>query len=225
MEENHKQVPESRVNTSLPYEGQGGGSAVSAISLIKAELRSAMNGITSRAIRESGMTYKLSFGVELPRLRQIAAEFTPDRRLAQDLWQENIRECKMLAIMLYPIEEFDADRASLWIEGLTPEQSELAQLMSMDLLSRMPDASEMAFHWMADDREMFQLCGFLVITRLLMRGAILSPDAEAEFLDQAAVTLPSSFLALRKAVTNALLRFGETSKEAERAVEKILSLP
>jgi hypothetical protein len=131
----------------------------------------------------------------------------------------------MLAIMLYPIEEFDADKASLWIEGLTPEQSELAQLMSMDLLSRMPDASEKAFHWMADDREMFQLCGFLVITRLLMRGAILSPDAEAEFLDQATVTLPSSFLALRKAVTNALLRFGETSKEAERAVEKILSLP
>jgi hypothetical protein len=168
------------------------------------------------------MAYKLCFGVELPRLRQIAAEFTPDRRLAQDLWQEDIRECKMLAIMLYPVEEFDADMANLWIESLVPEQAELAQLLSMDLLPRLPEASELAFQWMADERTMYQLCGLLVITRLLMQGAILSPDAEAEFLDQAATALPSPFLPLRKAATNALLRFSETSQEAERAVRKIL---
>lgn len=184
-----------------------------------------MNGIASRAIRESGMGYTLCFGVELPRLREIAAGFTPDRRLAQDLWQENIRECKMLAIMLYPVQEFDADVADMWMESLVPEQAELAQLLSMDLLSHLPEASELAFHWMADDRTMYQLCGLLVITRLLMQGAILSPYAEAEFLDQAATALPSSFLPLRKAATNALLRFGETSQEAGRTVEKILSHP
>ena len=188
--------------------------SISPITAIKAELRSAMNGVASRAIRESGMAYKLCFGVELPRLRQIAAEFTPDRRLAQELWQEDIRECKMLAIMLYPTEEFDADMASLWIESLVPEQAELAQLLSMDLLVHLPEASELAFHWMADERTMYQLCGLLVITRLLMQGAVFSPDAEAEFLDQAATALPSSYLPLRKAATNALLRFSETSQDA-----------
>ena len=47
---------------------------MSTISDIKAELRAAMNGVTSRTIRESGMGYRLVFGVELPRLHEIAAE-------------------------------------------------------------------------------------------------------------------------------------------------------
>lgn len=179
------------------------------VQAIKADLRAAMNGVASKAIRESGMGYKLVFGVELPRLREIAAGYDADRRLAQALWQEDIRECKMLAIMLYPQEEFDRDIADMWISSLHPEQAELVQLMALDRLSKMSDASELAFLWMADERPLFQLCGFLMVNRLLMQGAQLSPDAEAEFLDQAAATLPSPFLPLRKAVQNALVRLEE----------------
>ena len=182
-----------------------------------------MNGVASRAIRESGLGYKLSYGVELPRLREIAAQFTPDRRLALELWQENVRECKMLAVMLYPLEEFDADMADLWVSSLQPEQADLAGLLCMDLLSRAPYAAELAFRWMADERQIYQLCGFQIITRLLMRGAQFSPTAEAEFLDQAAASLPTSCLPLRKAVQNALLRYGESSEEARQQCDRILT--
>ena len=192
------------------------------IDAIKADLRATMNGVASKAIRESGMGYKLAFGVELPRLREIAAGYAADRRLAQALWQEDIRECKMLAIMLYPHEEFDRDIAALWVESIRPEQAELAQLLCMERLSTQPCAAEQAFQWMASERELFQLCGFLTLTRLLMRGAQLSPAAEREFLDQAAATLPSPYLPLRKAVHNALLRYGECSDEAAQQVARII---
>lgn len=196
---------------------------MSTINDLKAELRAAMNGVTSRSIRESGMGYRLVYGVELPRLREIAADYQPDRHLAQELWQENIRECKLLAILLYPIEDFDHDIADIWLSDLRPEQAEVAQLLSMELLCRMPDAADQAFLMMADERPLRQLCGFLCITRLLMRGCELSPDAEAEFLDQAAATLPSTFLPLKKAVTNALLHYGEQSEAAQHKAEHILS--
>ncbi len=189
-----------------------------------------MNGIASRTIRESGMGYRLAFGVELPRLREIAAEFrnaegtTPDdlRRLAVLLWKEEIRECKMLAIMLMPIEEFYPELADMWMETIQPEQAELAQLLSMDLLCHMPQAADKAFLMMADERRVYQLCGFLTLTRLLMRGAQLSPDAEEEFLDQAAATFPTNYLPLRKAIQNALLRYGLQSEEAQQKVDHIL---
>lgn len=193
------------------------------INTIKAELRAAMNGVASRAIRESGMGYKLSYGVELPRLREIAAQFTPDRRLALELWQENVRECKMLAVMLYPLEDFDADMADLWVGSLKPEQADLAGLLCMDLLARAPYAAELAFQWMAEEREIYQLCGFQIVTRLLMQGAQFSPTSEAEFLDQAAATLPTSYLPLKKAVQNALLHYGDTSEEARRQCDAILT--
>ena len=192
------------------------------IQAIKGELRAAMNGIASRAIRESGMGYRLAFGTELPRLREIAKGFNPDRHLALALWQENIRETKMLAIMLYPQNEFDADMADIWMSDLVPEQAEIAQLLAMDLLAHLPSAADMAFRWMADEHQMQQLCGFLVVTRLLMQGAELSPDAQVEFIDQAASALPTSYLPLRKAVQNALLRYAETSTEANIAVDKLL---
>ena len=163
-----------------------------------------MNGIAAKSIRESGMGYRLVYGVELPRLREIAAAYTPDRRLAQTLWNEDIRESKILAILLFPVEEFDRDIANLWVESLHREQAELAGLMVMDLLAHEPYAAEQAFLWMADERQMHQL---LLVTRLMMQGAVLSPDAAAEFQDQAEATIGTDYLPLRKAVQNALLRF------------------
>lgn len=201
------------------------------IRTIKAELRAAMNGIASRAIRESGMDYKLVYGVELPRLRQLAAEVQQEhlthsadfmRRLATALWQEPIRECKMLAIMLFPIDEFDRERADLWAESLSCEQAELAQLLSMDILCRAPYAVDVAFEWMAAEGQMFQLCGFLTFTRLLMQGAELSPAAEEEFLDQAVSALHNTYLPLCKAVQNALLRYAENVPAAAETIQRFL---
>ena len=73
---------------------------------IKKELRASMNGILSARMREAGMPFRLIFGVELPRLRNIADEFPKNKELANHLWSQNIREIRLLAIMLMPLEAF-----------------------------------------------------------------------------------------------------------------------
>ncbi|MCR4994632.1 MAG: DNA alkylation repair protein [Bacteroidales bacterium] len=224
-----------KASASFDREPPAEGAAVSfeietAVRAVKSLLRATMNGVASRSMRDSGIGYKLIFGTELPRLRQLAEEIRQtvavgadhQRRLANVLWQENIRECKLLAIMIFPLDQFDRERAGLWVESIEPEQAELSQLLAMDLLSKMPFAPELAFSWMADERQMFQLCGFLTLTRLLMQGVELSPQSEAEFLDQAAAAWSSSYLPLRRAVGNALMRFGERSDAARQVVEQIL---
>ena len=85
---------------------------------IKTELRLAMNGVASAYMRENGMNYKLNFGVELPRLRDIAAGFPADHDLAQALWKEDIRECKLLAAMLQPTDTFYPEIADIWVEAM-----------------------------------------------------------------------------------------------------------
>ena len=214
------------MNSSVNHNGVGGSPAdtQSVIATIKAELHAAMNGVASTFIRESGMSYKLCYGVELPRLREIAAEFTPDRRLAQVLWQENIRECKLLAVLLYPSDEFHEDMAVIWADELVPQQTEVAQFLCMELLSPQPYASELAFRWMAEEKDMHQLCAFLILGRLLLQGVCFSPTAEEEFLDQAGATLPTTFLPLRKAVTNALLHLAEKDNITKRKVNQLLHM-
>lgn len=174
---------------------------------IKAELRASMNGIASAKMRQSGMPYKLAFGVELPRLQAIANEFTPDARLAQALWQENIRECRILATMLYPRSEFYYDLAEVWVDGLHKEDVEIAQQLVFHLLAHEPYAAETAFCWIASEQPMHQLCGFLILGNLFRQGIQLSPDAANEFVDQAAAAIHTDWLPLRKAVQNAQLHY------------------
>ena len=42
---------------------------------IKGQFRLFMNGVVSQSMREKGLDYKLNFGIELPRLKEIAARY------------------------------------------------------------------------------------------------------------------------------------------------------
>ena len=165
---------------------------------IKKELRAAMNGILSAKMREAGAPYKLIFGVELPRLQSIASEFHPSRMLAQELWNENIRECKLLATMLMPPQEFLPEMADIWVDEIST--AEVAQVFSMQLLCKEPWCATVAFEWIASPAAMRQLCGFLCIARLLQQGAQLQDRSIEELKDQAQSLLPNADLPLRKAI-------------------------
>lgn len=177
--------------------------ADSELTNIKKELRAAMNGILSGQMRQSGMPYKLVFGVELPRLQSIAKEFTPKRELAQHLWNENIRESKLLACMLMPQEEFLPEMAEIWVEEIPT--AEVAQIFVMFLFGKMKYAPSMAFEWIATSSRTKQLCGFLCLARKLQQGETLNEWSKDELLDQANSLISTADLQLKKAIQACLL--------------------
>lgn len=189
---------------------------------IKSKFRLFMNGMVSQSMREKGMEYKLNFGIEYPRIKEIAAGYEPDHELAQALWKENIRECKILAGLLQPADTFYPEIADIWIEGM--DYPELAEYTVMNLFQRLPYASEVVFRWMADEREMFQLCGFLLMARLLMKGERLNERAEAEFLDQACTAVEGDCGPVQKAASVALRKYAHQSRENKRTVSKQLGI-
>lgn len=189
---------------------------------IKSKFRLFMNGMVSQSMREKGMEYKLNFGIEYPRIKEIAAGYEPDHELAQALWKENIRECKILAGLLQPADTFYQEIADIWIEGM--DYPELAEYTVMNLFQRLPYASEVVFRWMADEREMFQLCGFLLMARLLMKGEKLNERAEAEFLDQACTAVEGDSGPVQKAASVALRKYAHQSRENKRIVSKQLGI-
>lgn len=181
-----------------------------------------MNGMVSQSMREKGMEYKLNFGIEYPRIKEIAAGYEPDHELAQALWKENIRECKILAGLLQPADTFYQEIADIWIEGM--DYPELVEYTVMNLFQRLPYASEVVFRWMADEREMFQLCGFLLMARLLMKGEKLNERAEAEFLDQACTAVEGDCGPVQKAASVALRKYAHQSRDNKRTVSKQLGI-
>jgi 3-methyladenine DNA glycosylase AlkD len=187
---------------------------------IKKELRLSMNGPASTAMRERGLQYKVNFGVELPRLKVIAATLEPSHELAQALWKEEIRECKILATMIQPAETFYEDIADIWLSDIN--NIELVEQATMNLFSRLPYAPSKAFVWIADDRDYVQSCGFLLAARLFGQGYELNRRAIDEFLDQAEITLKGEKYFPKKEARVALMKFAAQNKENEKKVTLLL---
>ena len=187
---------------------------------IKRSLRGVMNGPVSQSMREKGLTYKVNFGVELPRLRQMAEAWPHTYDLAAALWKEDIRECRLLAAMLMPAEAFDADLADLWVEQM--RFVEEAECTVFHLFSHLPYASSRAFAWIARDEQMFRLVGWLLLGRLFANGATPSDRDADEMIDQAMAELPRSGTPVARAAYKALMHYAGTGDEAARRVDSAL---
>lgn len=189
---------------------------------IKSTFRLYMNGAISQSMREKGMTYKLNFGIEYPRIKEIAQKYEKNHNLAQDLWKENIRECKIMAGLLQPTDTFYPEIAEIWID--TMDFPELADYTVMNLFQHLPYAGEIVYRWMADERERYLQCGFLLMARLLMKGMTLNERGEAEFIDQAVASMEdASFPVVRKAAATALKKYGMSSPANSKTVLRAVS--
>lgn len=178
---------------------------------IKTQLRLSMNGAVSQSMREKGLVYKLNFGVELPRIKSIAASYEKEHALAQALWKEDIRECKIMAGLLQPIDSFLPEIADIWVEDI--RNIEIAELTCMNLFQYLLYSPAKSFHWIADEREYVQVCGFLTIARLLMTKGDMNERAENEFIDQVITAFISGSYHVRNAAMTAIRRYMQHSEE------------
>ena len=187
---------------------------------IKQSFRLMMDGSVAQSMRDKGVDYHLNWGVTLPRLREKADEIGKNYDLAIALWKENVRECKILATMIMPPDVILPEVVDIWMEQT--ETVEIAEQASMNLYQYLPYAPMKAFEWIASDKDLYQLCGFHVLSRLFMNGQEPNERGINEFLDQAQVALQSQNVTVRKAALNSLNRFADLGLVYQRLAENIL---
>ena len=193
---------------------------------IKQSFRQLMDGAVAQSMRNKGVDYKLSWGATMPRLREMADELcssiADDERyaLAVALWKENVRECKLLATMLMPPARMLPEVCDIWMEQM-PTQ-EMAEQAAFHLWQHLPYAPQKAYQWIASDKELYQLCGFHVLTRLFMRGQQPNERGINEFIDQAIAALQGPSLAVRKAALQSISRFAGLGLVYERMARSAL---
>ena len=197
------------------------------VKAIKQSFRLLMDGKTAQSMRDKGVNYKLNWGASLPMLREKAEELRTLNaqrstlyQLSIALWKEDVRECKILATMLMPADEILPEVVDIWMEQM-PSQ-ELAEQASFNLFQHLPYAPQKAYEWMASDKELYQLCGFLVLTRLFMNKQEPSERGINEFIDQALAALQGPSLPVRKAAMQSVVRFSELGLMYQRLAKSAL---
>ncbi len=187
---------------------------------IKRSFRMMMNGVAAQSMRDKGLEYHVNWGASLPMLKAKAKEIGKDYDLAIALWKEDVRECKILATMIMPAERMLPEVVDIWMEQTRSQ--EIAELASMNLYQHLPFAAEKAYQWMASDKELYQLCGFHVLSRLFMNGQEPNERGINEYIDQLQAALQGEYPSVKKAAMASALRFAELGLVYERLAKSAL---
>ena len=187
---------------------------------IKRSFRQMMDGSIAQSMRDKGVDYHLNWGATLPRLREKADGIGKNYDLAIALWKENVRECKILATMIMPSDVVLPEVIDIWMEQ-TPTQ-EIAEQAAFNLYQYLPYAPEKAYTWIASDKELYQLCGFHILSRLFMNGQEPNERGINEFIDQALAALQGESISVRKAAMASMQRFAELGLVYQRLAKSAI---
>ena len=171
---------------------------------IKQSFRQLMDGMTAQSMRDKDM----------------AAEIGKDYELAIELWKADVRECKILATMVMPADRMLPEVVDIWMEQTTSQ--EIAEQAAFNLYQYLPYAPAKAYQWIAFDKELYQLCGFHILTRLFMNKQEPNERGINEFIDQALVALQGGSMMVRKAAMQSMIRFSELGLVYERMAKSAL---
>jgi hypothetical protein len=122
--------------------------------------------------------------------------------------------------MIMPAERMLPEVADIWMEQ-TPNL-EIAEQAAFNLYQYLPYAPAKAYTWMASEKELYQLCGFHIISRLFMNKQEPNERGINEFIDQALVALQGQSIPVKKAAMSAIQRFAELGLVYERIAKSAI---
>lgn len=176
---------------------------------IRNDLRLAMNGVTSTSMRDKGIVYKLNFGVPIPEIKHIALKYEKDAELAEALWQEDIREFKILATLLQPTETFPIEQAKKWITEIL--YMEIAEQLCVNLLKDVSYAENIIFEYIFKDGKYDCIVAFLLIAQLCKTDYKLKGYIIYGMLGVGRSVMDRGTSLRQQAVMTALKQFGRQS--------------
>lgn len=187
---------------------------------IKRSFRLYMNGVTSTSMRQKGLDYKINWGVSQMDLRHMAEQYGKDKALAAALWQENIRECKILATLIMPAADFSASEAMEWAATLSTV--EIAETAVFNLFQHMAEAEQLSQLLLENEEKLLRICAYNLVCRLLKRNQECAPQLYAALFEKAASDLKSADRQLLHPLVNCLDYVSSTDTEAAKEATQLL---
>ena len=161
-------------------------------------------------MRLCGTTYHINWGISLTHLQSLASEYEQDMHVALELWKDNVRESRIMALMLMPPEEFTPDIAKLWSETL--QTQEIAEMAAMLLYQHVAYAPAFAYSLLSGGDALQSILGFNIISRLVGQGHL--PDARGldELIDNIRLSLSEGDTGVRRAAYNCLVKLDSSDR-------------
>lgn len=186
----------SRDYSTLPLDPVGGEEhrapqpSVSTLSIAKelrTALRTSMDGVVSASMRDKGLHYGINFGLTLEYIERRAAALPHALDLARYLLSRDVRELRLIGLMIYPSEKLTFSAATA-IASSSFSNPELRDCMAKYLLDRAEQAPQFALAWLSGvGYEDLHAIAYTTLARHLVRGFVVECAAHRALLMRSAI--------------------------------------
>lgn len=179
---------------------------------IRTDLRLSMNGAVASSMRKMGADFRMNFGVSIARIKEISLKYKADKELAEQLWSQDVRDLKIMATMLYPVDEMTIEVANRWVYDISNQ--EIREQTCKNLFQELPFAGELVSRWYLINDEIVRTTAYWLLTRLFIVRSDTIRDLDFEkILSRAVEDLESESLLLFQSALNVLRYFGRLSDD------------
>ena len=175
----------------------------STVKKIRKDFFAHRNGVVADTLRRSGDPHTMIMGCQLADVVTMAREIEPSAQLAQELWEDRRhRECRMIAPMLYPAQEFDIDKALAW--SLDVESNEIADVLCHRLLRQLDFAQALLRLLLGYDSPQVRYTAFRLLLNIVLIGNVELNDSLRALVENELQVAPST---LKPIITSILEEF------------------
>lgn len=161
-----------------------------AMQKVKRRFFAMRNGDLAAQMAAGGVKYKINFGLTLPQISEIARDFLPGGVEACELpadfnradfarrLRDNVttRESRLIAPMLFPLEELSAEEALAW--GRSADVQEVADVLCLKLLRNFSGAKETVERLLeSGSTDINRYCGLRLMLNLVLVRRFEPEDA------------------------------------------------
>lgn len=159
-----------------------------------------------------------SFGIGLTQLRKLAKQIGQDHTLAQQLWESDVYDAKIIGLLIDDPKQISREQAEQQVDGL--QGGMLTHVFSScgAPLAKTPFAFDLASEWMESKDNVRRRCGYALLYELSKKNPKGMDDAYLlRRIDHIQDTIHGEDMWVREAMGCALMGIGKRNKQLNKA--------
>jgi 3-methyladenine DNA glycosylase AlkD len=127
------------------------------------KIRQLRNGDTANSMRQMGIIYPVNYGVSIPDLKAIAKPHAGDHPLALALFEQDIRECKILASIIDDPKLVGGEQIDRWSNDFN--NIEIVEQVCSNLFWKVDCSLSRSIEWCLGENPLLIKAGLIIVMR------------------------------------------------------------
>lgn len=135
-------------------------SSIDKVLEVISKIRQFRNGDTVNSMSRMGIVYPINYGVSIPDLKELASQYIGDHDLAITLFEQDVRECKIIASLIDDPKMVTGEQIDQWSAHFT--NTEIVEQVCSNLFWRVEYSLSRSIEWCLGSNPLLIKAGLLI---------------------------------------------------------------